>query len=745
LNKFITELKRRNVAKVAVLYVITGWLVLQAADVLFALLGLPEWTLKLVLGILLLGFPIALIISWIYEMTPEGLKLEKEVDRSESITAGTGRKINAAILVGLALAIGLMLYQQFGSQPIDVDPTPAQVQAETPPMAPGSTDETGQPLDATPSVAVLPFVNMSSDKEQEYFADGLSDTLMHVLAQVRGLKVAARTSSFAFKGKNINVAEIAAELGVATVLEGSVQKAGDKVRVIAQLIDASDGSHLWSANFDRDLADIFAIQDEIAREVVVALKVALMSEDESRLAERYQPSLEAYEQVILARQKVELRTAASLKAAETHFKRAMELDPNYSLAYAGLADTYALLGTYSDLVFEESIGLRQPLVSKALELDPLSGEAHTSRASLIGNQGDFEGAAKAYERAIELSPSYARAYHWYSGLLSGALGRPDESLEMARIASELDPLSPIIRANYSRALWEFGRVEEAMFMVREGIRLNPDFPNFYRRMSGMLNALGRVGEARRWHQEVLHLNPEGLGDWSADCLFLLQLADDLMAESCVQDLLSKYPGNMAVVNLQFNLNVTQGNHQKQLDLMGPLAERFAAHPIGSRQVQFALGVTFAQMGDLAKAKVHFEMAYPEFFLTGDPGVDDTNWEDALWIAWLLKETGIAERAEMLLSAAEKTIATRHRTRGLGYGVSDVVILCIRGDNEAALTQLRKAIDEGWRTDWRIALYQDVRLAGIADDPRYIAMVQEVEADISAQREWYEQNKDQPLL
>ncbi|MDX1572280.1 MAG: hypothetical protein R3200_17495, partial [Xanthomonadales bacterium] len=307
----LTELKRRNVFKIGVLYVVTGWLLLQAGDVLFALLGLPDWTLKLVLGFLLLGFPVALVFSWIYELTPEGIKREKDVDRTQSITPETGQKINIAIGAGLALAIGLLLYQQFGPQ--RTAPASEPIATATPPPRPApDLDTTAPALETEPSVAVLPFVNMSSDTEQEYFADGLSDTLMHMLSQVGGLKVAARTSSFAFKGQAINVEEIARELKVATLLEGSVQKAGDRVRVIAQLVDASDGAHLWSANFDRELKDIFAIQDEIAHEVVSALKVALLDEDETQLRERYQPSLEAYEQLILGRQEVEKRTAEAL-------------------------------------------------------------------------------------------------------------------------------------------------------------------------------------------------------------------------------------------------------------------------------------------------------------------------------------------------------------------------------------------------------------------------------------------------
>ena len=214
-----------------------------------------------------------------------------------------------------------------------------------------------EPTAPDKSIAVLAFADMSPDQDQEYFANGLSDTLMHVLAQVSGLKVTAKTSSFYFKGKNIDIAEIARKLNVGTILEGSVQKSGNRVRVIAQLINAGDGTHLWSMSFDRDLQDIFAIQDEIAREVVKALKVTLLDAEEERLAHRYQPTLEAYGELILGHQAMAKRTAAGLAAAEQHFKEAIELDPAYALAYVGLADTYSAQIFYASLVLEDLMEL----------------------------------------------------------------------------------------------------------------------------------------------------------------------------------------------------------------------------------------------------------------------------------------------------------------------------------------------------------------------------------------------------
>jgi TolB-like protein len=352
------------------------------------------------------------------------------VTPSEPVIHPTGRKLG---IIALALLLLVPVYIAFDTLVSETD--------------------TGEK-----SIAVLPFVNTSGDPDQEYFSDGLSDTLIHVLAQVSDLKVTAKTSSFYFKDKNIDVGEIARRLKVGTILQGSVQKAGDRVRVIAQLVNAGDGSHLWSKSFDRDLEDIFAVQDEIAQEVVKALKVTLLDAEEERLSQRYRPTLEVYEQLILGRYEMGKRTATSLAAAEQHFKKAIELDPDYVPPYVDLSETYDHQVIHGGLVFEESLLRRQPLVDKALELDPLSGEAHLGRATLHSSQriktGEENSSAveEGVLKAIELNPNYALAHQWHSGLLYGK-GRYQEALAQIRVAAELDPMSPSIQTDIAEYIW----------------------------------------------------------------------------------------------------------------------------------------------------------------------------------------------------------------------------------------------------------------------------------------------------
>ena len=260
------ELKRRNVFRVGIAYLVLGWVVIQITDTVAPALNLPDWTLALVTWIGIIGFPFAVLIAWAFELTPEGIKREHEVDRSQSITHVTGRKFDFAIIGLLVVALGFVVWDAYLSELDEVLVTETPVEA----IEPAPVEEA---LTATASIAVLPFVNMSSDSEQEYFSDGLSEEILNLLTRISGLKVIARTSSFVFKGKNEDVRTIGQMLDVSTVLEGSVRKSGERVRITAQLIDVSDGAHLWSETYDRTLTDIFAVQDDVAAAIIDALQI----------------------------------------------------------------------------------------------------------------------------------------------------------------------------------------------------------------------------------------------------------------------------------------------------------------------------------------------------------------------------------------------------------------------------------------------------------------------------------------
>jgi len=378
MKSFFGELKRRNVARAGVAYAIVAWLLVEIASTVLPTFGTPEWVLKAFTFLVFLGLPLVLLFAWAFELTPEGLKRTEDVPVDSSITPSTGRKLDFVIIGVLAVAVVfLAITHDWGDQ----ESGPEQIAVSG---------------DVQQSIAVLPFANMSSDKENEYFSDGLSETLLHMLAQIKDLRVAARTSSFQFKGYTGDVADIGKQLKVATVLEGSVRKAGDTVRVTAQLINVDDGYHLWSGTYDRKLEDIFAIQDEIASQVVEALKVTLLEEEVERLAQPATVNVDAYNLYLLGRHFFHQRTEETLLQAKDYFQDAIEADPDYALAHTGLADTYMLLedspSTYGRLSRREVRGKAGAAVERALALDSQLAEAHASKGLLFLNDNQVNGA-----------------------------------------------------------------------------------------------------------------------------------------------------------------------------------------------------------------------------------------------------------------------------------------------------------------------------------------------------------------
>ena len=458
MTSFWGELKRRNVVRVAIAYAIVAWLLIEVASVVLPTLLLPDWTLRILVLFVILGFPLALIFAWAFELTPEGLKKEKDVDRSESITHLTGRKLDFLIISVLVLALVYFAYDKFLLAPTGDEPA---VTATTQPADPARSERSEL------SIAVLPFVNMSDDPGNEYFSDGISEELLNMLAQLPGLRVAARTSSFQFKGMNLDIAKIADTLNVAHILEGSVRKSGTKLRITAQLIKADDGFHLWSSSYNRELDDIFTVQEEIATAISDALKVTLALDSAS--GENLSPTMikaantDAYEAYLRGRQLIHRRGRIPLEEAVRHLEHSLRLDNNYAPAHAQLAIATALLSdvpdAYGTLTLEEVRKKAIPHLDRAEELEPNLAEVHAGRALLALDTSDLESAIEHARKALELNPSYTDAMIW-SYLALAELGRYAEfetSLEQILLR---DPMTIIGRANYADWLGETGRVKE---------------------------------------------------------------------------------------------------------------------------------------------------------------------------------------------------------------------------------------------------------------------------------------------
>lgn len=455
---FIDELRRRNVIRVAILYFVSSWLLLQLTDVLSSLLPVPEWTGSLVFLLLLVGLAPALIFAWVYEMTPEGLKREREVDRSRSITPATGRKINVLIVVLLVLAIAGMIVDRL----VPERGAPALV-AEG-----GESDE--QTIDPA-SIAVLPFIDLSEDSDQQYFTDGLTEELLNLLVRVDGLRVASRTSSFAYRGTSLGIPRIAENLGVAHVLEGSVRKSGDRIRITAQLIEADTDRHLWSENFDRQLIDLFAIQDEIGNSIVNALKDELgILEEVTVRVEADTTNLDAYEHYLEARELFIKRE--NLLESIRGFRKAIELDPGFARAWEGLAAAQIVADDWvhdSDIDF---LPLAREAAEKALSLDPGLSMSHAVLglyAQLVDN--DLVASETLYDRATRLDTNNTTAWLWY-GLLLKESGYLDEADAHIRKCIEVDPGYLNCRQHLAAALLAQGREREALSIYEETLAAN---------------------------------------------------------------------------------------------------------------------------------------------------------------------------------------------------------------------------------------------------------------------------------
>jgi len=472
----IDELKRRNVFKAGAAYLALGWVVTQVTSTVAPLLHLPEWIGPVVVWIGVIGFPFVILFSWVFELTPEGLKRESAVDRSASITHVTSRRLDYIIIGLLVLAIGLFAFDRFAALRSEPAGAAHAEKAPSTSSAAIASSATALPPASDTSIAVLPFVDMSQAKDQEYFSDGLSEELLNLLAQVPQLRVIARTSSFAFKGKEVGVAEIAKTLSVAHVLEGSVRKSGNTLRITAQLIRTADSSHLWSETYDRQLTDVFKVQDEIAAAVVGQLRIKLLPAQQVTNLHRT-ANTEAYNQFLLGNQFQNRNSIEGYHLALQAYQKAIALDPGYAAAYAGLVYAELYAGDYAETAEENTAARQRALVAadKAVALAPELADGYSARGWLRSTvTWDWTGGQADFEKALALEPGNAATQRRY-GLLSLNLDRMAEAIAATRRAIELDPLSSAAWNNLGTMYYvnpdQFPEAREAL---NRAIAINPE-------------------------------------------------------------------------------------------------------------------------------------------------------------------------------------------------------------------------------------------------------------------------------
>jgi TolB-like protein len=457
-RNFFGELKRRNVYKVAVAYAVVSWLLIQAASILLPTFEAPAWVMKVLVVLLALGFVFAVMISWAFEMTPEGMKRTADISPGDIIPYWSKRKFATFIVAVAVIATGLLAYQFLRSKT-----TPAPRPSEAATAAPAISQK---------SIAVLPLLNESGDSKDEYFSDGLSEELIAALAQIKDLKVIGRSSSFRFKDRKEETRTIGEKLGVATLLEGTVRKQGERVRIVAELINAADGIELWTRTFDRELKDIFAVQQEIAAAVASSLKTTLLGSEQGSSANPATKNTEAHNAYLQGHHYFQRRNLEDYRKAVSHYDEALRLDPDYALAYAERSESWTLIG---DLTGEGKTAWPKARsdAEKAVSIAPALAEAHAALGWVrFFTEWKFAEGLSELKRAKELSPANPTANDLLARVIV-YLGRLDDAEKQARQAVELDPLASAPQNNLARVLWYEGKLDEADAAARKSAELQP--------------------------------------------------------------------------------------------------------------------------------------------------------------------------------------------------------------------------------------------------------------------------------
>jgi TolB-like protein/Flp pilus assembly protein TadD len=566
MNNFFSELKRRNVYKVAVAYIVGGWALSEGISQVFPVFDVPNWVIRTIVLLIILGLPIALVLSWMFEITPQGIKRTETADAMPAAMRKKKYIWIYVVIIGGLLSIGLFFLGRYSAGGRAVSTSGIQ----------------------NKSIAVLPFDNLSRDPDNAYFAEGVQDEILTRLAKVADLKVISRTSTQHFKSAPENLPEIAKQLGVTNILEGSVQKAADQVRVNVQLINAMTDAHLWAETYDRKLTDIFAVETDIAKAVADTLQAKLSGAEKSSIAKAPTANPEAYELYLKGRFFWNKRTGTDLRKAIDYFNQAIAKDPNYALAYVGLADSYLLLSSYAAVSPRESLPPARSALKKALELDDSLAEAHASFGLLATLELDLHGALEELKRAVDLKPNYATAHHWLA-LAHLTLAQFDSAISEAKRAIELDPLSLVINADTSWIYFSARRYDEAEAQVRKTLEIDPQFFLAHYYLGEVFQFKGRLSEAIAEFQKAFDLNND--------------------------------PYSLAMLGQAYARNGQKDEAQKILARLNEEAKSHYVAPYALALVQIALGDKDRAIEELERAYQEHETNYL-FAIKVDPMLDD---------------------------------------------------------------------------------------------------------------------------
>ncbi len=708
MTSFVDELRRRNILRVAAAYALVAWILIEAGSVLLPLFDAPDRLVKGYVVVVIVGLVVALVIAWVFEITPDGIKLEKNVDRTKHRPASP-RRSNVAI-IGL-LAIALIVSMFF------------------------NVTEVGQ---RQLSIAVLPFTSRSSDSENQYFADGIHDDLLTRLSNIESLRVISRTSVLEYRDTTKKLPQIGKELGVATIVEGAVQRSGNQVRITVQLIDAQTDEHIWAQSYDREMtmANLFKIQSEISAQIASSLRAALTPEEQTRLATVPTTNLEAYTLYAAGRNNLTQRRFETLLLARQQFEQAIALDPNFAKAQAGLAQTVLLLLiNHQAITASVAYELVEQALARALELDAGLGEAYAVlgllEASRWGQTRLGDGnlrAADAFLRAIDLSPNLADTYVWFSSLRDWE-GNYEEAIDFLTQAILVDPLSRIAYVNLPGLLALQGKNQQTIDMLIKAMEIFPDWPTAHQYIAQHLQQLGRLDESIAWNLKLQGMSSDPLAGGSSMSIYLAFGDTDK-----VRDFLTALPEDHPLypIGTGYLLYLDE-------DFAAALATLESITDEISGQVK----IIYAIMVNSAVLLNDYDRAYL-LLLEGSPAiaadtvtiVDRYNLDATVMLAYIQQKRNRPARAARLLELALPVSRDLPNVGISGHGIKDVEILALMGRKAAALDALRDAIDAGFVSLYSFDLWGiDVNplLDSLRGDPRFASMRAELGRKVDQMR------------
>ena len=697
------RLRRRKVVQWALAYCAAAWAVLQGIGFVADAFGWPPATKQLATLALPIGLLITLVLAWYHG------------DRGEQRFHAT-----EIAIIALLLAVGGVVLWQFGRT------TPTQVNAPT--TAAASRSDAAADTADRPSIAVLPFKNRSDVESDEYFVDGIHDDILTQLTKLSGLKVISRTSVEQFRDSALPARDIAERLGVSRILEGGVQRAGSRVRVTVQLIDAATDAHLWAENYDRELTaeNIFGIQSEIAVAVAAALQTAVTPAERARVNAVPTRDLAAWEAYQAGRVSLARRTDASLAQAAGHFRTAIGRDPGFALAYVGLADATWLQADYGGRPLAPAVAQAEQLLQRALGLDPELAEARVTLAKFAQDRREFDRAEALYRRAIELNPNYATAHHWYAQLLS-LEGRDAEALRSLQRAVELDPLSVLYQGLLAWSMSASGRFQESLAGFRKASEIDPSSPLPYDGMAAVhALAFGRLDDALPLLEHARRLDAS-VGRTARVAQLHLELGDEASAAAL---LASIPPEGREAATVSAYMHLYRGEHRAAVEQARVALQ---ADPRNAAALALLRDAALAA-NDVESARGSYARAFPELLGQEAPDVNFENFIAAIDLALVLQRNGEQARANLLLDNSEAPLRTLVRTGPWGYGLADVRILLLRGEPAKALQALKEAQRASWRGPyWRYCRDHDPALAAIRERPEFKAVFDAIERDMTEQR------------